>query len=105
MVFLNQDPKKTENKKTMTREDIRKMAMLLDRLEKLEEYARKVSLAGNINFQYYSDGHWQTVSFADIYNCVPYFSEDECGGEDSIRDVSDVFAAAKDVAVNYIMKK
>lgn len=104
-VFLNQEPKRTGKKKNMTKKDIRKMAELFDRLEKLEEYARKVSLASNINFQYYSDGHWQTVSFADIYNCVPYSPENGCDDKDPMQDVSDVFAAAEDAAINYIMKK
>ena len=46
----------------MTKEGIRKMAMLLDDLEAIEEAARRVDVSRKVTFTYISNGVQQAIT-------------------------------------------
>ena len=60
----------------MIKEEIRKMAKLLDDLEAIEEAARRVDVSRKVTFTYISNGVQQAITFVE--DCPPSCSEGGC---------------------------
>ena len=86
----------------MIKEEIRKMAKLLDDLEAIEEAARRVDVSRKVTFTYISNGAQQAITFVE--DCPPSCSGGGCKLT-STDIAADVLTAAKKVAVDAIGAK
>ena len=86
----------------MTKEDIRKMAKLLDDLEEIEKVACRVDVSHKVTFTYTSNGAQQAITFVE--DCRLNCSEGGCKLT-STDIAADVLTAAKKVAVDAIGAK